>query len=122
MTTFNVTFEIGNLDRSRWESVEALADSGSSFTVVPADILQRLGVEPTRTVSCELADGRFVESDIGEARTRIGDSDSVTLVLFGRDGEPSLLGAHDLEAHLLAVDPVNERLVPVHALRMPRRR
>ena len=35
----------------------------------------------------------------------------MTPVTFGRDGEPNLLGLVALETALLAVDPVDQRLV-----------
>lgn len=35
-----------------------------------------------------------------------------TLVVFGDDGAPALLGAYTLEGLGLAVDPVEQRLVP----------
>ena len=36
----------------------------------------------------------------------------MTPVTFGREDEPSLLGVVALETALLAVDPVEQRLVP----------
>ncbi len=36
----------------------------------------------------------------------------MTPVTFGREGEPNLLGVVALETALLAVDPVEQRLVP----------
>ena len=118
MSTFHVTFHAGDLSRSRWEQFDALVDTGSSFSVAPRPLLEALGVQPVGKVPCTLADGSVVYSDIGEARTRIGDTDRVDLVIFGEQGEPSLLGAHTLEAHLLGVDPHNKRLIPINGLRM----
>jgi hypothetical protein len=39
-----------------------------------------------------------------------------TIVLFGGEGVPSLLGVYTLEAALLEVDPVGQRLIPTEAL------
>ena len=39
--------------------------------------------------------------------------DTTTWVIFGEDGMSPLLGAYTLEGLLLAVDPYNERLIPV---------
>ena len=52
--------------------------------------------------------------DYGEARATI-DGDSVTtIVVFGEDNAPALLGAYTLDGLALAVDPVEQRLVPTH--------
>ena len=41
-----------------------------------------------------------------------------TVVVFGEDESPALLGVYTLERALLAVDPVGQRLVPTDALLM----
>ena len=41
-----------------------------------------------------------------------------TIVVFGDEGAPALLGVYTLEAALLAVDPVGQTLVPTEALMM----
>ena len=48
MGTFNANIEIGSPDGSRFETVNALVDTGSSLTAIPAPILHRLGVTPHR--------------------------------------------------------------------------
>lgn len=120
MTTFSVSFEVSAPDGGRWETVRALVDTGSSLSVLPTDILVRLGIRPAGTIPCALAGGSTIESQFGEARSRILGSERPTLVLFGRPGEPNRLGAHDLEAHQLAVDTFNQRPIRVPALRMAR--
>lgn len=119
MSTFHVTYEVADLARSRWCPIDdALVDTGSSFSVAPRTVLQELGILPAGKVPCTLGDGRVVYADVAEVRTKINDRDWVDIIMFGETGEPSLLGAHTLEAHLLAVDPHNNRLVPVTSLRM----
>jgi predicted aspartyl protease len=44
-------------------------------------------------------------------------SEFTTTVIFAAEGEPSLLGVITLENALLAVDPVNNKLIPVEAKR-----
>lgn len=39
-----------------------------------------------------------------------------TLVVFGEDNAPVLLGAHTLEGLSLAVDPVAQRMVPTELI------
>ena len=46
MGTFPVTIEVGDPRGERFEPVEALVDTGASFTWVPGDMLPRLDVVP----------------------------------------------------------------------------
>src|SRR5574342_1129022 len=115
MGTFRVAIDIGDPTGTRWLGVEALADTGATYTSVPANILEELGVVRHAPASFVLADGRQVERDIGHAWVRVGARSAITLMVFGEVGAPVLLGAHALEGLRLAADPVGHRLVPVPA-------
>ena len=118
MGTFSCPIEIISADGTRSETVDALVDTGSTYTCLPATLLHELGVAPRRRIQSELADGSIVEDAIGEARIRIEGVEMTTIVVFVGEGAPTLLGAYTLEGALLAVDPVRQRLAPTHALRM----
>ena len=124
MGTFNVEIEIGDPQGQRWERLDALVDTGSSFTWVPADVLRRLSVEPVRQFPFETAEGRITQRDVGRTWVRYEGRSEMTLVVFGEEDTEPLLGAYTLEGFLLAPDPVNRRLVPVvgvaKTLRQPR--
>ena len=62
------------------------------------------------------ADGRGIEMDYGEARATVDGESVTTLVVFGEDDAPALLGIYTLEGLALAVDPVEQRLVPTHLI------
>jgi clan AA aspartic protease len=118
MGTFNAAFEVGNKDGQRWESVEALVDTGASYTWVPRDVLERLGVEPEFRFEFETADGRVIERDAAEASARLNGTRRTTVVVFGDEGSRALLGAYTMEGSGVAPDPVNKRLVRVRGLAM----
>ena len=118
MGTFSCPIEILSADGSRSETVDALVDTGSTYTCLPATLLHELGVAPRRRIQSELADGSIVEDEIGEARVRLEGVETTTIVVFVGEGAPTLLGAYTLEGALLVVDPVHQRLAPTHALRM----
>jgi len=118
MGTFRVPIEIGDSTGQRWETVEALVDTGATYTTVPAELLRRLGVTPHARDIFEMADGRRVEHDIGRGWVRVSDRAEVTLVVFGEPEATALLGAYTLEGLRLAPDPVGRRLVPVPGLLM----
>lgn len=116
MGTFRVEIEIGDAAGERWETVEALVDTGATYTTVPAALLARLGVTPHARDTFLLADGRRVERAIGRSWIRVGGRPEITLVVFGESGALPLLGAYALEGLRLAADPVGRRLVPVPGL------
>ena len=104
----------------RFETIDALVDTGASYSQVPGSILQRLGVFPTDTVEAVLADGRVVEDSAAEIRVRIDGRETSTWVTFGPEDVAPLLGAHALEGVRLAVDPLQQHLFPTRILRMHR--
>jgi len=118
MGTFCVEIEIGDPAGVRWETVEALVDTGATYTTVPASLLERLGVTPHVRDVFEMADGRRVEHDIGQSWIRVGGRSVVTLLVFAQPQAAPLLGAYTLEGLRLAPDPVGRRLVPVPGLLM----
>jgi clan AA aspartic protease len=118
MGTFRVVIQIGDPAGERWETVEALVDTGATYTMVPASLLERLGVTIHASDTFEMADGRRVEHDIGQSWIRVGGRSVVTLLVFGNAEAAPLLGAYSLEGLRLAPDPIGRRLVPVPGLLM----
>lgn len=116
MGTFTLPVQIGDLAGRRFVEVTALVDTGSTYTVVPRNVLSELGVAQEGDRRFELADNRIVEYPIGQARIRLEGQELVVLVVFASDDADTLLGATALEIFALGVDPVNRRLVPVPAL------
>lgn len=118
MGTFRVQVEIGDVTGERWETVEALVDTGATYTMAPAPLLRRLGIVPHMRDVFTLADGSHAEHDIGRGWVRVGGRSEITLVVFGEAGADPLLGAYSLEGLRLAPDPVGRRLIPVPGLLM----
>ena len=116
MSTFNWPMQLRNLDGGPTVQVDALVDTGATYSVIPANLLKELGVPVARQAQFELGDGRIVDMDIGEARATINGKSVITQVIFGGDDATPLLGSYTLEGLLLAVDLYNERLVPTNGL------
>ena len=91
-------------------------DTGAAYTTLPSYMLRELGIAPMDKRRFLLADGRRVWNDIGRAWVTIDGKSEVTLVVFGEDDAPPLLGAYTLEGLALAVDPVEQRLVPTNLI------
>ena len=112
MGTFSWQMTIASVDGGPSRELEAIVDTGAAYTTLPARLLHEMGVIPKASRTFLLADGRRVEMDYGEALATIDGEDVITLVVFGEDEAPAVLGAYTLEGLGLAVDPVQQRLVP----------
>ena len=102
MGTFNVSIQISDFAAQQFVEVQALVDTGSTCTVLPKDLLEQLGINQEGQRSFELGDDRLVEYPIGYARLRLGEDQTIVLVVFGPEGVAPLLGATALE-HLSRV-------------------
>src|SRR5712692_4541616 len=116
MGTFRVSIEVGDLAGERFERLEALVDTGATYTWVPRTLLEALGVRPEEERPFVLADGRQVSYPISWIRVRIDGRAHPTIAVFGDPATEPLLGVFTLEGFGLAADPVNRRLLPVPAL------
>ena len=95
-----------------------VADTGATFTTLPASMLRSLGVEPERMMKVRLANGSVVKRSLGYAGLRLVRENlrlPLTPVVFGDEGV-YLLGAVSLEELSLAADPVHKKLVPAEGL------
>ena len=96
--------------------MDALVDTGASYTWVGRDVLMRLGLRPTEDRLFELADGTQVTYGLAWAAIRLEGRTQPTPVVFGEPGSDALLGVVTLEEFGLGIDPLNQRLVPVVAM------
>ena len=98
-------------------TIEALVDTGSTFTSLPRSILADLGVEPRRDVRLRLADGTSHVQQLGRVLVQLDGVEELTFVVFGEPDSTPTIGAVTLETLLLGVDPAGQRLVPVEGWR-----
>jgi predicted aspartyl protease len=118
MDTFLITLGVRDPQGQRYESIDALVDTGATYTAVRGSLLRRLGVAEEGMCTFDLADGRQVERPLGYTRVRIDGRSAIVPVVFADERAGSLLGAVALEIFGLGVDPVRRRLVPVNGLLM----
>ena len=116
MGTFSVQIEIGNRYDGQFVPLEAMVDTGASYLMIPADLLQRLGVRQTERRVFQLADHRTVEYDMGVLELRLDGRQIPVPVVFAPEATTPLLGAVALEIFGLGVDPMGERLMSVLSL------
>lgn len=97
-------------------SLDLLVDTGATWSLIPADAADALGVLPSENRPVRTADGRRLDPPLGEVRFTIDGRSFTTPCLIGASDAPLLLGAVTLEAFGLAADPVQKSLVPVTGL------
>ena len=110
--TFYADFTLLSRDRSRSRTLNGLVDTGASYTMVPASILEELGLEPFATETFTLADGSRREYSLGWVEMGLDGRIRPVDIIFGDEGVKVLLGAMTLEAFALAADAKNRRLIP----------
>jgi clan AA aspartic protease len=110
--TFHYPVQVGDFDGRRFEDIDALVDTGATYTSVPRDTLERLAISPQEQRPFILANGQRVEYAVAWVRIRIDGREEPTMVIFGDQGSGALLGAFTLEGFGLGVDAVNRQLIP----------
>jgi predicted aspartyl protease len=92
--------------------VDAIVDTGSEYTWLPAALLHEMGVTPRRTQHFQLADGSVIEREMGYAIIHAAGTAAPDLVVFALEGDGVLLGAHSIEGMNLKLDLARRQLVP----------
>src|SRR5215510_13129701 len=114
MGTFHVRCRVENhIDRSREAVVpKLLVDTGSDYTWVPTNLLERIGVErEKKDLSFVMANGQIVTRSVGFAIVRMDRYFTIDEVVFAEPGDLPLLGARSREGLNLTVDPKRKKLV-----------
>ena len=99
------------------EVCEFLVDSGAVYSVVPKNILKKLGIKPTSSYEFILANGEVVKKPIGNAYFEYEGKIGAAPVVFGDKGV-FLLGATTIEALGMILDPIRRQLKPLPMLLM----
>ena len=115
MGTFSADIAVGRDRGGPFETVTALVDTGASYSMLPAKLLRKLEVVPTKEGEFTLADGRRQKLPIGAVRVRIGSDEFESPVIFGPD-ERFLLGAITIQIFGLIADTTHHKLIPTPEL------
>ena len=119
MGATQVTVNVSNPgDHEREWSGLFLVDTGATDSLVPRCHLEEIGVEPDGDRVYTLADGSELRLDIAVARFEILGEVVGTAVIFGDDDAEPLLGVTALESIGIEVDPRNQRLRRLPAVRL----
>ena len=102
-----------------WEGL-FLVDTGATDSLVPRQHLEAIGLEPRGQRAYELADGSELVLNVTVAEIEfMGEIVGGTIIMGADDAEP-LLGVTALESVGIEVDPLNQRLKRLPAVRLKR--
>lgn len=113
--TFYTACRIENpTQRSRTLEVpKLLVDTGSEYTWLPQPVLDRVGIgREKKDVKFVLANGQEITRSVGFAIVRVQDAFTIDEIVFGQEGDLSLLGARTLEGLNLTVNARRKWLEP----------
>jgi len=96
--------------------IEPLVDAGALYSIIPGTLLGELGIQPVEKLEFEMANGQFIERNVGEARFFFEGRKAVSPVVFGEEGDAAVLGVVALESMGLEVDPVRKRIRPTRLI------
>jgi len=114
MGTFYVGCRVENhKDPKRFSVVpKLLVDSGSEFTWLPEETLERIGVEPVKKdLQVQMANGQIITRTVGYAILRVDKYETIDEVVFAQKGDLALLGSRAMEGMNVLVDARRKRLV-----------
>ncbi|MEW5693047.1 MAG: clan AA aspartic protease [Candidatus Hydrogenedentota bacterium] len=95
-----------------------LVDTGAIDCIVPGNKLRDLGIKPEGKRTYELADGTEVALDIAVAKIEFMGEFVGATVIFGKDDVEPILGVTALESVGIEIDPQNQRLKRLPAVRL----
>jgi predicted aspartyl protease len=91
--------------------LEALVDTSSDLTWLPAEVLWTIGVTPRRKRHFSTPDKGTVVRGVGAVVLRANGREITDDVVFGEWGDAMLVGVSTLEAFGIATDELTHRFV-----------
>ena len=114
-----VTVTIRNLAQPErtWDGL-FLVDTGATDCLVPRQHLESIGIVPGGQRIYSLADGNDITMDIAAAQVEFMGEFVGATIIFGDDNAEPLLGVTALESVGIDVDPHNQTLKRLPAVRL----
>ncbi len=91
-------------------AIDLMVDTGATFSIIPAELLARLGVKPVEEREILTADRRSLRRSLGYVGIEVAGRRVLSPVLFGEADDFPVLGAVTLEIAGLMVDPERKQL------------
>ena len=97
-------------------TLEFLVDSGATYSLLPIDVWQAIGLAPKRSVTFALADGSKTDRQVSECHIALDVGDGHSPMILGEPGDEALLGVVTLENLGLVFNPFTRTLHPMRLL------
>ena len=113
MSTFRVNVVARNVRDETFATppIEAVVDTGSELTWLPADALRQAGIIPRQRCMFQTATQQLVSREVGYAILAAEGYEAADNVVFAEPGDMSLLGVRTLEGFGVNVDSIGHRFV-----------
>jgi len=113
MSMFKVNVVARNPKREELATkpLEALVDTDSELTWLPADVLKSAGITPRRKRTFATATQQRIEREVGYAILSAEGYETNDEVVFAESGDMTLLGVRTLEGFGVMVDNIGHRFV-----------
>lgn len=102
-------------DPARVAAVKAMVDTGATLSVFPAAVLEGLGI-PRLGQRRLRGFGGVITRATGGVNMSYGGVTAAVTVIFGEEGDPTVMGVTALEVLGFNVNPVAEELTQVDTL------
>lgn len=112
----NVTARNPKSEELATQPLEALVDTGSELTWLPADVLKSAGITPRRKRVFATATQQRIEREVGYAILSAEGYETNDEVVFAESGDMTLLGVRTLEGFGVMVDNIGHRFVATTTL------
>ncbi len=118
MSIFKVNVVARNPKREELATapLEALVDTVSELTWLPAEVLRGAGITPRRKRIFATATQQRIEREVGYAILSAEGYETNDEVVFAESGDMTLLGVRTLEGFGVMVDNIGHRLVATTTL------
>lgn len=116
MGMFKVRAKVANpADPKRFFEEEFWVDTGSTYTFIPEDRLQAIGIEPLQSREVVLANGQRERRLLGSALLTLPDLNETlpSLVMFGSKQSPYIVGRLTLDTFGAEPDPAKRTLAQI---------
>ncbi len=117
MRTFVAKLKVSNVNEpQRSVELQLMVDTGATYSWISRARLETLGARPMRRTQLRTIEGRLIARDLAGVLVAFDGHEALDNVVMAEPGELEVMGAITLEALGLAVDTVQQKLVPTVGL------
>ncbi len=105
--------KVFDLTGKRSIEVNALVDTGATYTAIPEKLLESIGIKKDGKIKIKFANGKIEERYIGNVLIEVEGIKRANPVIFAKEEDAIVIGLITLESCGLTVDPISKKLIPL---------